>query len=111
MAEDHTALNNGRIDESAFLDQCAQVLREREDMLSYELDRFKNGLLYCLFDTPDRIQHMFWRFREEDHPANRSAPAGVFRQAIEQHYRDCDALIVPVVQRLEARAVLIFLRH
>ncbi|MCK5643159.1 MAG: alkaline phosphatase family protein, partial [Gammaproteobacteria bacterium] len=109
MAEDHTALNNGRIDESAFLDQCAQVLREREEMLSYELDRFKNGLLYCLFDTPDRIQHMFWRFREEDHPANRSTPAGDFHQAIEQHYRDCDAIIGRVAQRADERTLLIVL--
>jgi predicted AlkP superfamily phosphohydrolase/phosphomutase len=109
MAEDHTALNNGRIDESAFLDQCAQVLREREGMLSYELDRFKSGLLYCLFDTPDRIQHMFWRFREEDHPANKSAPAGDFRQAIEQHYRDCDAIIGRVAQHADERTLLIVL--
>ena len=37
----------------------------------HELERFDEGLFYCLFDTPDRVQHMFWRFREPDHPANR----------------------------------------
>ncbi|MHC4630820.1 MAG: alkaline phosphatase family protein [Planctomycetota bacterium] len=59
--------------------------------------------------TPDRIQHMFWRFREEDHPANRSAPAGDFRQAIEQHYRDCDAIIGRVAQRADERTLIIVL--
>ncbi len=109
MAEEHTALNNGRIDESAYLNQCAHVLREREDMLSHELDRLDTGLLYCLFDTPDRIQHMFWRFREEDHPANRSARTGDFHQAIEQHYRDCDAIVGRVTKRADERTLLIVL--
>jgi len=118
MAEEHTALNNERIDESAYLDQCTQVLREREDMLSLEIDRLDKGLLYCLFDTPDRIQHMFWRFREQDHPANRSAPrsclptgrrGGDFRRAIEQHYRDCDAIVGRVAQRANERTLLIVL--
>ena len=40
----------------------------------HELERFDEGLFYCLFDTPDRVQHMFWRFREPDHPANRGEP-------------------------------------
>ncbi|HYO45687.1 MAG TPA: alkaline phosphatase family protein, partial [Gemmatimonadota bacterium] len=61
MAEDHGGLVNERFDETAFLEQCATVLGEREAMLNYEFDRFREGLLYCLFDTPDRIQHMFWR--------------------------------------------------
>lgn len=109
MAEEHTALNNGRIDESAYLDQCTQVLREREDMLSHEIDRLDKGLLYCLFDTPDRIQHMFWRFREEDTPANRSAQAGDFCRVIEQHYHDCDAIVGRVAQRADDRTLLIVL--
>lgn len=109
MAEEHTALNNGRIDESAYLDQCTQVLREREDMLSHEIDRLDNGFLYCLFDTPDRIQHMFWRFREQDHPTNKGARVDDFRQTIEQHYRDCDAIVGRVAQRADERTLLVVL--
>ena len=71
MVEDHGALANGRIDERAFLDQCAEVWDEREAMMLRELERRESGLFYCLFDTPDRVQHLFWRFREPDHPANR----------------------------------------
>ena len=71
MVEDHTGLNNERISESAFLDQCAIAWREREAMMLHELKSFSDGLFYVLFDTPDRIQHLFWRFREPDHPANR----------------------------------------
>ena len=76
MVEDHGGLSNERFGEEAFLAQCDDAWREREAMLLDELGYFDKGLLYCLFDTPDRVQHMFWRFREPDHPANRGEPTG-----------------------------------
>ena len=75
MVEDHGGLNNGRFDEAAFLDQCDDAWRRaRGDDASTSWTGSTSGLLYCLFDTPDRVQHMFWRFREPDHPANRGRP-------------------------------------
>ena len=101
MVEDHAGLSNGRIDEDAFLDQCERAWREREAMMLHELDRFDEGLLYCLFDTPDRVQHMFWRFREPDHPAHRGqgVPAEM-AGVVEDQYRRADAI---VGQRARAR--------
>ena len=94
MVEDHTGLSNGRIDESAYLDQCEQVLRERERMMIYELGRMNEGFFFCLFDTPDRLQHMFWRFREPGHPANNGEPIpSDFVRIIEEHYRKCDEIV------------------
>jgi predicted AlkP superfamily phosphohydrolase/phosphomutase len=94
MVEDHGGLNNGRFDEAAYLQQCDEVMRERQRMLLYELQRLRAGFLFCLFDTPDRLQHMFWRFREESHPANRGkASGGEYRRVIEDHYRACDAVV------------------
>ena len=94
LAEEHNGLTNGRFDEEAYLEQCLDVLRERQAMMHYELDRMDRGFFYCLFATPDRIQHMFWRFREPSHPANHGAPpsrelAGV----IEDYYRKCDTIV------------------
>jgi predicted AlkP superfamily phosphohydrolase/phosphomutase len=90
MVEDHGGLNNGRLDERAFLAQCDDVLRERAAMLRFELDRQREGLLFCLFDTPDRVQHMFWRFR--DRPQERGE-GGEFAGVIEDHYRACDRVV------------------
>ena len=47
-------LNNERISEAAFLDQCAIAWREREAMMLHALEWFDEGLFYVLFDTPDR---------------------------------------------------------
>jgi predicted AlkP superfamily phosphohydrolase/phosphomutase len=93
MAEDHDGLNNGRFDESAYWDQCAAVLREREQMMFYELQRMHAGFFFCLFDTPDRLQHMYWRFREPDHPANQNGSAPDMAHAIEEHYRILDSIV------------------
>src|SRR5882724_6289906 len=35
MAEEHNGLNNGRLDESAYLQQCDLVLRERQRMMQF----------------------------------------------------------------------------
>jgi predicted AlkP superfamily phosphohydrolase/phosphomutase len=96
MVEDHGGLNNGRLDESAFLAQCAGIMAERSAMLGFELDRLSEGLLFCLFDTPDRVQHMFWRFRDQqaDHP-----DAADLARAIDDQYRACDRMLGDVLAR------------
>ncbi len=91
MVEDHGALNNGRIDEHAYLDQCDLAWREREAMLLRSLDEFEDGLLYCLFDTPDRVQHMFWRFRDPEHPLHEADPA--MAQVVQDQYRRSDSMV------------------
>jgi predicted AlkP superfamily phosphohydrolase/phosphomutase len=109
MVEDHAALNNGRIDETAFLDQCALVLAERESMLRSELERFREGLLFCLFDTPDRLQHMFWRYREPDHPANQGSASKDQAAVIQEHYRACDAIVARVLAQVDDKTLVIVL--
>lgn len=117
MIEDHRGLSNERFDESVYLAHCDQVMAEREAMLSFELDRFREGLLYCLFDTPDRIQHMFWRFREPDHPANAvarargadpAAEAG-YARVIEEHYRRCDRVVGTVLAQADDDTLVVVL--
>ncbi len=94
MVEDHAGLSNGRIDERAFLDQCDAVWDERESMMVRALERGREGFFYCLYDTPDRVQHMFWRFREPDHPANLGKiPPAEFTRVIEEHYRRADRAV------------------
>lgn len=95
MIEDHAGLTNGRYNESTFLAQCEDAMRERDAMLHRELQRVDRGLVFALFDTPDRLQHMFWRFREPDHPSHEGDPArcAEFAHVIEDHYRRCDTVV------------------
>lgn len=109
MAEEHNGLNNGRLDETAYLDQCELVLRERERLMRFELDRFSEGLFFMLFDTPDRVQHMLWRFRDRQHPGFEPDLQGEFGLQIEEHYQRCDALLNPVLEKTDENTLLIVL--
>lgn len=110
MVEEHDGLNDGRIDEAAFLTQCEEVWHEREQMMLHELGRLKKGLFYCLFDTPDRVQHMFWRFREPDHPANREYGfEDQYSGVIEEHYRIADRVVGRALEYTDGETLLVAL--
>ncbi len=85
MAEDTWALNEGVIDEEAFLAQAYSIFEEREAMFLSALENTRRGLVACVFDTSDRIQHMFYRHLG-------SAPEQG-RDAIEMMYRRMDELV------------------
>lgn len=61
MPEDTNGLKDGLIAEDIFLALCDDIFSERERMLEFLLKDFDLGILACVFDTLDRIQHMFWR--------------------------------------------------
>jgi predicted AlkP superfamily phosphohydrolase/phosphomutase len=78
-------------------------------MMVYELERLQEGLFFCLFDTPDRVQHMFWRFREPDHPANQGKHAPELATAVEDHYRACDRIVGRAMRHADDRTLFIAL--
>ena len=109
MAEDHNGLNNGRFDEEAYLAQCELVLEERERLMNFELDRFREGFFFLLYDTPDRLQHMLWRFRDQQHPGYEPDLAKNYCTAIEHYYARCDQLLAPVLDKADEDTLLIVL--
>lgn len=72
LAEDTWALNEQVIDDDAFLEQCVSIDGEREKQFFDALAKTPRGLCVCVFDGTDRIQHMYWRYLEKDHPAHPS---------------------------------------
>ncbi len=109
MAEEHTALNNGRLDEAGYLAQCSLVLEERERMTFHELARFEEGLFFVVFDTPDRVQHMFWRFRDPQHPFYDRDGAREFCRQIEEHYRQYDRVLARALECADADTLMLVL--
>ena len=94
MLEDHAGLTDGYLDEDAFWSQAQESMAERERMFFRELDQLREGLLFCVFDTPDRVQHMFWRYRESSHPSLRQlerSPGHL--DTIESIYARCDDVV------------------
>ena len=63
--QDTTALNENLINDDQFLKLCEMIDAERERVLNHALDSFEEGLLACVFDSLDRVQHMFFKGRED----------------------------------------------
>jgi len=101
LAEDTWALNERVIDEKAFLDQAYNIHKEREAMFFNELEKLRNGVLVTVFDITDRIQHMFFRYLEDDHPANRDKDKEEHKLAIEKLYCDMDEMVGRVREKLD----------
>jgi predicted AlkP superfamily phosphohydrolase/phosphomutase len=100
MAEDTWALNEGAIDEAAFLKQAKSIQAEREAMFFSALDRTKTGVAACVFDTTDRVQHMFYR-RLDDGSA--------YGKVIEDLYCDMDRVVGETLRYVDQDTVLFVL--
>ncbi len=101
LAEDTEALEAGVIDEEAFLEQARSLHEERERMLFQALDRTREGLLVCVFDGPDRVQHMFYRTLDPGHPANEGRRVADFEGVLPDMYGEMDALVGRVMERVD----------
>lgn len=93
MPEDGQAVEHGRIPLGALLESCDQITTEREKMFDSELKRFTTGALFVVFDTSDRIQHMFWAAADPSHPMHTAELESQFGSAIANHYRRMDKVI------------------
>lgn len=111
LAEDTWALSEGVISEGAFLTQVYDIHDERRRMLLDALRRVKRGLVACVFDAPDRVQHMFWRFMDRDHPAWVSNENGN-EHAIRDMYVKMDQTLGELLEQIgDDTAVIVMSDH
>jgi predicted AlkP superfamily phosphohydrolase/phosphomutase len=106
LAEDTWALNEEVLDDDAFLAQAYGNHEDRERMLFDALEKTQRGLCACVFDTTDRVQHMFWRYLDDDHPAARNVPRGQRPNIIQELYQRMDGLIGRVMQQIDGDTLL-----
>jgi len=93
LAEDTWALNERVIDEKAFFEQAMLFCREREEMFLDALRHTRRGFVTTVFDTTDRVQHMFYRYLDPTHPANEGKDTEEHADAIALTYQAADDLI------------------
>jgi predicted AlkP superfamily phosphohydrolase/phosphomutase len=93
LAEDTWGLSEQVLDDAHFLKQCLDIDREREMMFFDGLDKVPQGLCVCVFDGTDRMQHMFWRYLDQAHPARPANVPDAFKTSIEDLYSRMDQLV------------------
>ncbi|HHT9137491.1 MAG TPA: alkaline phosphatase family protein [Candidatus Wunengus sp. YC60] len=105
-AIDTWALNEERIDEDIFLDDTNFTVNKEIEMLKIFLEKQDVRLYIQLFEFTDRIQHMFWRFREEDHPAYDREKAEKYKGVIFEYYKKMDEIVGLVMEKLDDKSIL-----
>ena len=107
MPHDTWALNEGRMDEEMFLSQTDTIVAEETAMVSYELKRFKGGLFMAVFETLDRIQHMFWRYRDAKSPLYNKEEAKKYGHVIDRYYEGMDRILGQILEQIDSQTILL----
>ena len=101
LAEDTWALNERVIDEEAFLKQTLELHQEREAMFFNALKKSREGVVACVFDGTDRLQHMFFRYLDDKHPANKGKDVVKYKDTILNMYKQADGMVGRIMDMLE----------
>ncbi len=107
MPHDTWALTENRLDDQSFLELSDEIFRERSSILKGELRNFKKGLFFFYFDTLDAVQHMFWRYLDEENALY--DPASAYKDTIFKYYQKIDRLIGDLSRDLSRDTILIIL--
>lgn len=76
--QDTTALEEGCLSDDQFLALCDRIFHARRHIVLSEVRAFREGFLAAVFDSLDRVQHMFWSRRPD---------------LVDEWYRRLDALV------------------
>jgi len=108
-ANDTWALNEGVLSEEAFLKLSYFNHQEWESMLFNAMSKTKKGVVVSWFETTDSIQHMFFRYLDDRHPARLTDQAKMGPGVIEELYTKMDELVGKVMERLNKKDILIIM--
>jgi predicted AlkP superfamily phosphohydrolase/phosphomutase len=107
-AIDTWSIQSGTLDEEAFLEDVRQTSEQERKILRGMLAE-KTRLLFHYFEFPDRVAHVFWRFRDPGHPAYDAKKAERYGDAVEKSYATMDAIVGETAKALAPEDVLIVL--
>ena len=93
------ALQEGRLDEGAFVYDSERAFEDREKLIFKSLETDDWDLFVAVIETTDRFSHMLWRLTDPKHPLYDAALAAKYGDSIEKIYRRADDL----VGRLQAK--------
>src|SRR5262249_53211691 len=109
MPFDTPAVSDGFLGDEDFLEQGRLIGGESERMLFFELGRFERGLLFAYFESPDIVQHMFWRGLDSEHPLAGRPETHEQQETVARWYERMDALVGRTRAALGGRGAVVVL--
>jgi len=109
-ANDTWALNEGVLPEEAFLELAYSFHEDWEKIFFNALKKTRKGLVACVFETTDSIQHMFWRYLDKTHPAYQAtARMSSGAKILEELYAKMDNLVGRVIEKMDEKTCLLII--
>jgi len=94
-------LNDGRMDEGAFLDDLYRAFDDRAQVILSQVDSNDWDLLVGVIESTDRVQHMMWRFLDPSHPMYDASLAARYGDAIAAVYRRADQFVGELLEHVD----------
>jgi predicted AlkP superfamily phosphohydrolase/phosphomutase len=81
------------LSDGQYLEQARTVLAEHQAIFDREFSKFKKGVFFFYFSSPDLNSHMFWRLIDPHHPEYRSVLAQQYGSALPEFYQQIDHVL------------------
>ena len=91
--EDTWALNEEKIDERIFLEDLNYSFDRQRALVIDAINHLNPDLFVTVFQSTDKVQHMFWRLIDPQHPMYNRRLAERYGGAIDRTYMRCDSLV------------------
>lgn len=104
---DTKALQQHDMTEEMFLQDVRQTMAWREQLCLDELDAGNFDLFIAAWTATDRVSHMFWAYRDPEHPLYTEEMAARYGRAVEDTYIRMDEIVGNVMERLRENDLLL----
>ncbi|REJ97376.1 MAG: hypothetical protein DWQ35_02125 [Planctomycetota bacterium] len=112
LPEDNKSFRSGALTGEEFLKQTSLVEEERAEQFRQALTDLRAGCLFFYFGSTDLVQHMFWRDRDEAHPAYDAEEAERFGNVVADTYLATDKLVGEALDSLgDDDTLIVFSDH
>jgi predicted AlkP superfamily phosphohydrolase/phosphomutase len=92
-AEATWPLNEERIDEATFIEDYNAAMNDRIKVMENELKKKNWNLFVSVYETTDRVQHMFYRLLDPKHPYYDAELANRYKNVLRDVYTRCDEIV------------------
>jgi len=108
-SDDTKALQHDELTEDLFLEEAKANMTWQSLVALDELEAGQFDLFIAGWTSTDRVAHMFWRYRDKEHPKHEAGAPERFRRAIETVYAQMDDIVGKVMARLTPDDTLVVL--
>lgn len=93
-----------RIKALGIMSECIQA---RAKVLIHLMHHYEWDFVAVRFNSPDNVQHQYWKFMDEGHPEHEPRAAAALKEAIRGIYRELDGVVGTIRAAIGPEATLV----